>query len=247
MNTEVILNGSTAPDARYIGWAPLRCDVRLTDATGATTPVTVTLQNQNPAAGGQLLFFAPGPGAVWQDQIALTLPLDGSPVGFFVAGRFGRPSVADKDAAIDVREAGTNAVLSTTTMMVRVRKDANTLTPGERANVVSAFATLNGAGTGRFTRFRDMHRDISRQEAHGLPGFLSWHRAYLLDLERELQSINPGVALPYWRFDLPAPQLFAPDFFGVSDQNGVVHFDGSNPIQFWKTDGQPGILRSPSF
>ena len=26
----------------------------------------------------------------------------------------------------------------------------------------------------------------------GTPGFLPWHRAYLLDLERELQAIDPG-------------------------------------------------------
>ncbi len=246
MNTEVRLNGATTVAGNYIGWAPVRSEVRLVNASGATTPVTVNVRNQNPAVGGQLLFFAPG-GSTWQDQIAMTLPVNGSPVAFFVAGRFGRPSIADKDAIIEVRDANNGGVLSTTPLMVRVRKDANTLTPSERNNFVSAFATLNGAGAGPFTRFRDMHRDMTRQEAHGLPGFLPWHRAYLLDLERELQKIDPGVALHYWRFDRPAPQVFAPDFLGLSDQNGIVRFSASNPIQFWRTDGQAGILRDPQF
>ena len=53
-----------------------------------------------------------------------------------------------------------------------------------------------------------MHTNVSSPQAHGAPGFLPWHRAYLLDLERELQAIDPSVALPYWRFDQAAPNLF---------------------------------------
>ena len=77
------------------------------------------------------------------------------------------------------------------------------------------------------------------------PGFLPWHRAYLLDLERELQAIDPSVALPYWRFDQPAPNLFTPDFFGTSNAVGTVQFSNSNPLQFWTTDGVQGINRAP--
>ena len=50
----------------------------------------------------------------------------------------------------------------------------------------------------------------STVEAHGFSAFYPWHRAYLLDLERELQNIDPSVSLPYWRFDQPAPGLFTP-------------------------------------
>jgi tyrosinase len=46
-----------------------------------------------------------------------------------------------------------------------------------------------------------MHTAQSIAQAHGDRGFLPWHRAYLLDLERELQGIDPQVTLPYWRFD----------------------------------------------
>jgi tyrosinase len=129
--------------------------------------------------------------------------------------------------------------------MVRVRKNANTLTPGEQDRFVKAFAQLNNQGAGRFADFRNMHTDASSPQAHGAPGFLPWHRAYLLDLERELQAIDPSVALPYWRFDQPAPRLFTVDFFGVSSPNGTVQFSNTNPLQFWTTDGVQGIVRGP--
>jgi tyrosinase len=35
---------------------------------------------------------------------------------------------------------------------------------------------------------------------HGAPGFLTWHRAYLLALEEALQCLNPTVTVPYWNW-----------------------------------------------
>ncbi len=92
-----------------------------------------------------------------------------------------------------------------------------------------------------------MHVDQSSPEAHGRPAFLPWHRAYLLDLERELQAIDRSVSLPYWRFDQPAPALFTPDYLGASDALGNVQFSATNPLQFWRTDNVPGITRRPFF
>ena len=132
-------------------------------------------------------------------------------------------------------------------VMVRIRKNANALTPGERDRFVAAFAQLNNQGAGRFTDFRDMHTNVSSPQAHGAPGFLAWHRAYLLDLERELQTIDPSVSLPYWRFDQAAPNIFSLEFLGVSDALGTVGFSATNPLQFWVTDGVPGINRRPFF
>ena len=34
--------------------------------------------------------------------------------------------------------------------------------------------------------------------------FLPWHREYLLRFERDLQSINPEVTLPYWEWETDA-------------------------------------------
>lgn len=244
MTIELQLNGTTDAQARYVTWAPSPCRIRLTDASGSTVPVAVRISGRSAAGGGGIAFRATAAGA-FQATITLTLPLDGSSVPFFVAGRFGQPSVADGDVSIQVR-AGTQ-VVADVPLMVRIRKDANTLTPAERDRFVAAFARLNNQGTGRFAEFRNMHTNDGSPEAHGAPGFLPWHRAYLLDLERELQAIDPGVAMPYWRFDRPAPKLFSPDFLGVSDSLGTVRLSPTNPLQFWTTNGIQGINRRPFF
>lgn len=244
MRTELAINGSTDAAAKFIGWAPVPSQIRLADASGATTPVNVTLRNKNTQAGGQVQFFTAIPSAP-QPQLQLTLPANGTPVQLFIGGQFGKPSVENGDAAVEV-VAGTQ-VLSTTPLMVRVRKNANTLTVNERNRFRAAFATLNNRGQGKFSDFRNIHTSAGSPEAHGNPGFLPWHRSFMLDLERELQRIDPTVALPYWRFDQPAPNLFTLDFMGVSDTNGTVRFSAANPLQFWSTDGTVGIVRSPHF
>ena len=171
--------------------------------------------------------------------------MNGTSVPFFVAGRFGRPSAGNGDVRIEARTGTT--LVGSVPVMVRIRKNANTLTTAERDRFVAAFAQLNNQGLGRFADFRDMHTNVSSPQAHGAAGFLPWHRAYLLDLERELQAIDPSVALPYWRFDRAAPNLFQLDFLGVSDSLGTVRFSNSNPLQFWRTDGVQGINRRPFF
>ena len=35
---------------------------------------------------------------------------------------------------------------------------------------------------------------------HGAPGFLTWHRAYLLELEKALHCLNPAVHVPFWNW-----------------------------------------------
>jgi tyrosinase len=146
-----------------------------------------------------------------------------------------------------VIDVATGTVLSVTQLMVRIRKDANTLTPAERDRFVGALATLNDQGLGRFSEFRDMHTNAADEEAHQDAGFLPWHRAYILDLERELQNIDPSVSLPYWRFDRPAPALFSREFLGEADAAGIVRFSPDHPLRFWRTDGVLGIRRLPSF
>ena len=130
--------------------------------------------------------------------------------------------------------------------MVRVRKDAQTLTFAERNRFLSALARLSERGT--YQNYRDMHLDNTTDEAHGLDGFLPWHRAYLLDLERELRAIDPSVALPYWRFDQPAPRVFSRSFMGQTETAaGIVRFNPSNPLSLFATDGQIGVVRRPAF
>jgi tyrosinase len=245
MKTEITIDGANAAGNNYIAWAPVRATIRLVEADGAVNPVLVVVRNQNPNQGGQVVFYSAIPSAA-RNQLQINLPVNGDPVEFFVGGRFRRPSLADNDAVIVAVRVVGGAVLSTKSLMVRIRKNANTLTPAERDRFIRALATLNNSGAGEFALFRDMHRDNTSDEAHGRPGFLPWHRAYLLDLERELQNIDPSVALPYWRFDTVARNLFSRAFIGVS-VGGWAQFSPSNPLQFWATDLTPGIFRTPFF
>nr|MDQ3641929.1 tyrosinase family protein [Actinomycetota bacterium] len=179
-------------------------------------------------------------------ELALTLPADGKPVPFFVAGSFGQPSTALDDGAVQVRVVGRSGIELERKLTVRIRKDATKLTAGERDRFLTAFGSFNNRGTGRFRDFHEMHVSQTLAESHGNVGFLSWHRAYLLDLERELQAIDPSVTLPYWRFDLAAPSLFTLAYLGSSDANGRVRFTPGHPFETWRT-GTHGIIRAPGF
>jgi tyrosinase len=245
MNVELQINNSASPEAQFLSWAPSPCRIRVTDATGlGTSPVSVKIAGAAAASAGAVVFRSGTTGAFSQ-SVTLALPVNGTSVPFFAAGKFGQPSTDNGDVKIEAR-VGTTLVGSVK-VMVRIRKNANTLTAGERNRFAAAFAQLNNKGLGRFADFRDMHVSVTLAQAHGAAGFLPWHRAYLLDLERELQAIDPSVALHYWRFDQAAPKIFTLDFFGVSNSIGTVQLSATNPLQFWKTDGAQGINRSPDF
>jgi tyrosinase len=120
MRAEITIDGADGAGAIYITWAPLHSTISLVEASGGADPVDVVLRNQNPSSeGGQIVFRDVMPGAE-QDTLQLRLPTDGTPIDFFIAGKFGHPSVEDKDAVIEVVEANTGAVLSIMSLMVRI-------------------------------------------------------------------------------------------------------------------------------
>lgn len=246
MQVELLISESADARSRYVTWTPSPCKIRLSDPTGAPGPgpVSVTLKRVVTASGGDVRFKKTATGSATK-TCSIKLPLDGTSVRFWVLGQFPKASTSDGDVLVRVAKGST--VLAETPVMVRVRKNANTLTAEERDRFVAAMATLNNQGTGRFADFRNMHTNAASPQAHGAPAFLPWHRAYLLDLERELQAIDASVALPYWRFDQPAPSVFTPEFLGTSDSLGTVTFAPTNPLQFWKTDGVQGVNRRPFF
>lgn len=245
MTVELQINNSVDPRARFVSWAPSPCRIRVTDPSDASSPTVQVQITGSSVTGGGAVVFRSGTTGQFSASLTLQIPITGASVTFFVAGKFGRPSVNDGDVTIEARTGTT--VVGSLPVMVRVRKNANELTPEERDRFVSAFAQLNSQGAGRFADFREMHTAVSSPQAHGAPAFLPWHRAYLLDLERELQAIDPSVSLHYWRFDQPSPNIFTPEFLGVSDPVGTVQFSPTNPLQFWITDGIQGISRSPFF
>jgi tyrosinase len=245
MNVEIRIPGADALGRFFLTWSPVEATARLLNPTG-TAPIRITLRNAGSTGGGRVRFATARTDPATA-TLALTLPLDGTPVRFFVAGDFGRPSAGLGDAVIQARRTGTTTVLGRKPVTVRIRKNAERLSPAERDRFLAAFGSLNGGGAGRFRDFRDMHVFLARLEGHGDVGFLPWHRAYLLDLERELQAIDPTVALPYWRFDQPAPNVFTREFMGVSNAVGTVQFTAGHPFNTWRTDGRLGISRSPGF
>lgn len=251
MPIEIEIHNGAGGTTGYLGWSPM--PARLVAAPPIAFPpapagTKVKITSRRVVPNGGLLRFSLSPAGPFTTSVHVNVPTAAAPTPFYVAGRFGRPSVQDQDCEIYATGPAPFAGMVTRRrVMVRVRKNANLLTAVERDRFVNALATLNNQGLGRFRDFRNMHVDASSPEAHGNVGFLPWHRAYLLDLERELQAIDPSVALPYWRFDQPAPNLFSPDFVGRSNAAGNVEFAPSNPLGLWATDGVPGVVRTPAF
>jgi tyrosinase len=52
---------------------------------------------------------------------------------------------------------------------------------------------------------------------HQAAAFGPWHRALLVEFEKELQAVNPSVTIPYWDWTIdasPTSTLWQPDFLG---------------------------------
>ena len=245
MNVDLQINNSPNPNTRFVSWTPSPCRIRVTNPAGATGPTVSLKLSSKSAAGGGAVVFRAGTTGPFVSTLTLTVPTGGASVSFFTAGKFGQPSVNNGDVSIEARFGAT--LVGTVPLMVRIRKNANKLTVGERDRFIAAYAQLNNQGAGRFQDFREAHTQASQPQAHGRPGFLPWHRAFILDLERELQAIDPSVSLHYWRFDQVAKNVFTLDFMGKADPTGTAQFSAGHPFHFWVTDGTPGINRNPLF
>jgi tyrosinase len=245
VNVEIQISGSDSQGKSYLTWTPVKATARITASPPPTAAVDVLLRNPANAVGR--LRFDTTRSDQGSSDLTVTLASDGTPTEFWVAGEFGQASVDYGDAAIEAILPADSSVVGRKDAMVRIRKHAEHLSATERDRFLAAFGTLNGAGHGRFADFRDMHVRTTLKESHGNTGFLPWHRTYLLDLERELQAIDSTVALPYWRFDQPAPNLFTKAFLGEADPTGTVHFTVGHPFGSWVAAGIPGIIRTPRF
>lgn len=243
MVVEFSLNNNTA-GPYYVGYSPVACTIRLTDGTPGQPPVQVTVSNNNPAVGGQVEFYATLTSQE-TDRLQLNLPSNGTPVRFFIGGKFRAASTRDRDAGIKIERNGT--VLKAVPMMVRVRKNANTITDGERDRFLQALLRVLEAG--QYQRILDMHNESASSEIHGRASFLPWHRMYLLDLERRLQTFDASVTIPYWDFQQPAPRVFRREFMGIpaTDGTNVLQFSGSNPLNRWRIPNLPRLARAPLF
>lgn len=100
----------------------------------------------------------------------------------------------------------------------QVRKSAAALSATERTDLVNALLTLKSRGT--YDWFVDVHMrafDNTQWHAHMHAGFFTWHRAFLILFEAQLDRIKAGLALPYWDWSLQQTSGSAPftnDFLG---------------------------------
>ena len=194
------------------------------------------------------------------EQLALTLPRTGDWVPFVAAGKFPRASTMDKDAILQVHlDTPDGVVLHEHPTMVRIRKDHRKLTDHEQQRFLEALdylqrGTVDANGDSRYMYFVKLHRAAAwglrfglpgvdyywPDLAHKAPGFIAWHRAFLLEFEREIQKTYPDVALPYWILSEPS-KLFTKDFLGYNDPlpvNGsqAAVFAPTNPLFGWTAD-----------
>jgi tyrosinase len=228
----------------------------------ASPPLAIpaqTVNNPPRYAGGRVL-FAEEPATGWpskatatQSSLILTLPADGDFIRFRIAGQFGRASYNDKDVILRVHENNSSGtVVGSHRLMVRVRKNANRLHDFEIKRFLDAMRAYKDLATGRnFEQNAEIHRLSfdADNEAHTTslvqlqPSFFPWHRAYLLQVERDLQKINGGayrgVTLPYWNWDEATPRVWADWFMGAPgntpDFAGDVIFHPDNPFDGWIT------------
>src|SRR5690606_26591406 len=108
-----------------------------------------------------------------------------------------------------------------------VRKNQASLTAGEKRRFVAALLELKRSG--RYDAFVSTHNDFivsdtdhGPRTGHRSPSFLPWHRRFLLEFERALQSVDASVALPYWDWTTDSSgrsSLWAPDFLGGSGRS----------------------------
>ena len=85
---------------------------------------------------------------------------------------------------------------------MRIRKNINCLTSDELHDLREAFAgiyALPESNPNSYARIAGLHGNPPPSYCiHSNSGFLSWHRAYLLEIENALRTIRCDVELPFW-------------------------------------------------
>lgn len=252
---ELRVNATTTGDDDYFCWAPVPLEVTLSDADASGSSITIS--SESLGGTGVIGFHTgvkPTRNNISLSNTILVDPQNGATQVFWVAGT--SASTDKKDIAVVARRGSSE--LARTDVMVRVRKDAESLSRNERNSFLKALAKVhrlsNGGIGSEYIKHYRAHEEAFPLGIHGgpsgIPLFLAWHRAFLLNLERELQSEDPSVSLPYWQFDQPAPAIFSEAFLGrVNGANAVggfvVEWSNNNPLKDWEMfDGNGAMVRA---
>ncbi|GGJ95657.1 tyrosinase [Pilimelia anulata] len=136
--------------------------------------------------------------------------------------------------------------------MTVIRYDQADLSSRDRAAFVDAVLTLKrvrraGNSISIYDEFVRTHDRYFRgvdgavaTHAHGSWSFLPWHRQFLLDFEKALQTIDPDVSVPWWNWlrdgDAGA-DVFDDAFLGPADDRTP------NDSVFFSTATWPMVVR----
>ncbi|MFE0177627.1 tyrosinase family protein [Streptomyces sp. NPDC059002] len=138
-----------------------------------------------------------------------------------------------------------------------VRKNQANLSAAERRAFIDALLTLKARGA--YDKYVEVHDyfatndlDDAERTGHSAPSFLPWHRKFLLDFERDLQTVNPSVTLPYWDWtvDRTTTSPMRPDFLGTTGRagdsqvmDGPFAYSGGKWKIYLGTDERPFLRR----
>lgn len=277
------INDNAAPNAAYITWTPTKFRISRSDSSNSeklalnqeqlkdTIPEFPKDIDLSKLGTPTILFYDDNiVGSKGEETYEVLFKAGESHKDIFVGGKFQAEKLfngaSPEDLDIKIKAIKDGKEITAIKTMIRVRKNANLLSKNAKAAYLHALSTINktdaeGRGVGIYsTDFFKMHVKGSRSIAHGTEVFLPWHRLYLLDLERQLQNVDPKVSLHYWKFDEPAPNIFKADFMGESiiDRaenpimtNGVstnfARFNADNPLKYWSIDREKLIRRMSWF
>ncbi|KAK6979563.1 tyrosinase-like protein tyr-1 [Biomphalaria glabrata] len=130
-----------------------------------------------------------------------------------------------------------------------VRKEYRMLTLEERTRYHNAINTLKRDTTVRPNKYDVIaayHTGVNNARAHGGPGFLGWHRIYLMIYETALREVDPTVCVPYWDSTLESQltnpslsSIWTPEFLGTT-QGAVV----AGPFANWLLPNRSPLIRN---
>src|SRR5258705_3649087 len=92
MDAEIQINNSASPSAKFVGWAPSPCRIRITNPAGAQGKAQhdIRLTSISAASAGAVVFRAGTTGS-FASPLTVRVPINGNWLSFFIPARFGRP------------------------------------------------------------------------------------------------------------------------------------------------------------
>uniref|UniRef100_A0A2C9K9Y0 Tyrosinase copper-binding domain-containing protein n=1 Tax=Biomphalaria glabrata TaxID=6526 RepID=A0A2C9K9Y0_BIOGL len=139
-----------------------------------------------------------------------------------------------------------------------VRREYRMLSLFERVRLHNAINTLKrdtSVRPNKYDAIASIHQGTNNRIAHGGPGFLGWHRVYLLVYETALRQVDPNICIPYWDStrdnELPNPyssSIWSNEYMGTPRGPVIAGpFAGwrlPNGIQLTRNTGVDGQLLS---